>query len=391
VDPDYGGQWRKQAGLAQLVERFSCKEDVVGSSPTPGSSLRILVVTNAYPAPERPAYGIYVARLVGALESDGHEVVLAASSEQGGGWRTLRKYARLAWSARAAARKHRPDVVWGHYLVPTGTIARRAARSAGVPYALTAHGTDVANAERSPRIRKATLRAVGDACAVFAVSDQLGARIEAIAGPLGERLHVISAGVDLDAFADGDAEVAAAALGWETDGPRVVHVGNLVPAKNLVRLLEAFAIARAEWGGGSLALVGDGPLRAELEARAAELGLSGAVSFAGAVAPVDVPRWLRASDVACLVSEREGFGLVAIEALAAGRPVVVARSVPAAAAIADGVTGALCAADDVAGIASALARAAALTPGDAARTAAEPYSLTLETARAVSVLERCTR
>lgn len=378
-----------QAGLAQLVERFSCKEDVVGSNPTPGSPLRILVVTNAYPAPDRPAYGIYVARLVAALERSGHEVVLAASSEQGGGWRTLRKYGRLAWSARAAARKHRPDVVWGHYLVPTGTIARRAARSAGVPYALTAHGTDVANAERSPRIRKATLRAVGDACAVFAVSAELGARLEAVAGPLGERLHVVSAGVDLEQFSDGDEAVAAAALGWNADGPNVVHVGNLVPAKNLVRLLEAFAQARAEWGAGSLALVGDGPQRSELEALAGQLGIAGAVRFAGAVAPAEVPRWLRACDVACLVSEREGLGLAAIEALACGRPVVVARDVPAATAVSDGVTGALCAPDDVAGMAAALVRAASLQPGAAARTAAEPYSLAREAARAVAALERC--
>ena len=64
----------------------------------PAPSVRILVVTNAYPAPERPAYGIYVARLVAALERDGHEIVLAASSEEGGGgWRTMAKYARLAW------------------------------------------------------------------------------------------------------------------------------------------------------------------------------------------------------------------------------------------------------------------------------------------------------
>jgi glycosyltransferase involved in cell wall biosynthesis len=351
--------------------------------------LRILVVTNAYPAPERPAYGIYVARLVAALERDGHAVVLVASSEQGGGWRTLRKYARLGWAARAAARRERPDVVWGHYLVPTGTIARRAARAAGVPYAVSAHGTDVANAERSPRIRRATLRALGDACAVFAVSEELGARIEAIAGPLGDRLHVVSAGVDLEAFADGDAEVAVAALGWDSDGPRIAHVGNLVPAKNLMRLLEAFAQARAHWGGGSLALVGDGPLRAELEARAGELGLAAAVRFAGAIAPADVPRWLRACDVACLVSEREGFGLAAIEALACDRPVVVARGVPASAAVSEGVNGALCNANDVAGMAAALGRAAELRPGETARAAAQPYSLARETARAVSVLERC--
>ena len=353
--------------------------------------MRILLVTNAYPAPERPAYGIYVARIVAALERDGHAVVLAASSEEGGGWRTLRKYARLALAARAAARRQRPDVVWGHYLVPTGTIARRAARAARVPYALTAHGTDVANAESSPRIRKATLAAVGDACAVFAVSDDLAARLDAVAGPLGERLHVVSAGVDLEAFTDGDAEVAAAALGWDSDGPRVAYVGTLIPRKNVARLLAAFAAARVKWGGGSLALVGDGPERSALEDLAADLGVVGSVRFAGAAEPADVPRWLRAADVACLVSEREGFGLAAIEALACGRPVVVARSVPAATAVSDGVTGALCDAHDVTGIADALARAAALKPGEAARAAAEPYSLARETARAVAVLERCRR
>ena len=173
-------------------------------------------------------------------------------------------------------RSHRPDVIWGHYLVPTGSIARHAARSARVPYALTAHGTDVANAERSPRIRKATLKALGDACAVFAVSDDLAVRLEAVAGPLGDRLHIVSAGVDLEAFVDGDAEVAAAALGWDSDGPRVAFVGNLIPRKNVARLLAAFATARAEWGGGSLAIAGDGPLRAELEEIAGALGVADA-------------------------------------------------------------------------------------------------------------------
>ena len=351
--------------------------------------MRILVVTNAYPAPGRPAYGIYVLRLVAALERAGHDVVVASSSESGGGWRTLRKYARLAWRARAAARRHRPEIVWGHYLVPTGTIARRTARAVGVPYALTAHGTDVANAERSPRIRKATLAAVRDACAVFAVSDALALRLDAVVGPLGDRLHVVSAGVDLDAFAPGDADVARAALGWESDGPRIAYVGTLIPRKNVARLLEAFASARAEWGGGSLAVVGDGPLRSELEERAEQLGIRDAVRFAGAAEPADVPRWLRACDAACLVSSEEGFGLSAVEAMGCERPVVVARSVSASVLVEAGVTGALCEFDDIPGMAAALVRAAALQPGELARAAAEPYSLARETARAVVVLERC--
>ena len=151
--------------------------------------MRILVVTNAYPSPERPAYGIYVARQVAALERAGHEVVLASASEQGGGWRTMLKYARLDRRATAAARRSRPDVVWGHYLVPTGAIARRAAKAVGVPYALTAHGTDVANAERSPRIRAATANAVAGACAVFAVSDARADHVQALAEGPGDLLQ----------------------------------------------------------------------------------------------------------------------------------------------------------------------------------------------------------
>ena len=349
------------------------------------------MITNAYPSPERPSFGIYVARLVAALEQEGHDVSVAASSEVGGGGRVraLRKYARLALRARAAAGRGRPDIVWGHYLVPTGTIARRVARAAGVPYALTAHGTDVVNAETSPRLRAATLKAVGDACAIFAVSSDLAARIEAVAGPLGDRLHVVSAGVDLDAFVDGDAEVAVAALGWESDGPRVLYAGNLVPPKNLRRLLEAFAAARATWGGGSLALVGGGPEIEPLEARARELGIGDCVRFVAGVPPPEVPRWMRACDVTCLVSEREGFGLTVIEALACGRPVVVSRGVPSSAAVSEGVTGALCDAGDVDDITAALVCAAALRPGAAARGSAEPYGVRREAARAVTVLARC--
>jgi glycosyltransferase involved in cell wall biosynthesis len=89
------------------------------------------------------------------------------------------------------------------------------------------------------------------------------------------------------------------------------------------------------------------------------------------------------------VSEREGFGLTVVEALACGRPVVVSRGVPSSAAVSDGVTGALCDPGDVRDIADALVRAAALQPGAAARAAAEPYGVRREAARAVTVLARC--
>jgi glycosyltransferase involved in cell wall biosynthesis len=224
---------------------------------------------------------------------------------------------------------------------------------------------------------------------VFAVSEDLGARLEAVAGPLGDRVHIVSAGVDTDAFTDGDAAVAASALGWDSDGPRVVCVANYIERKNLPRLIEAFARARTAWGGGSLALVGDGPQQAALEALAGELGIAGSVRFVLHAPPAEVPRWLRACDVACLVSTVEGFGLAPIEALACGRPVVVSREVPSGAAVTEGRTGAVCDARDVAGMADALQRAATLTPGEEARAAAAPYAVAREVERVAHVLAAC--
>ena len=119
---------------------------------------------------------------------------------------------------------------------------------ARVPYVLVAHGSDVANAEGSPRLRSATLSAVSGAAAVVCVSESLAARLEELTGPLGPRLHVISAGVDMSRFRPGDREVAAAAVGWDAPGPRICQLGNIVEVKNPVRLLDAFAELRSVRG-----------------------------------------------------------------------------------------------------------------------------------------------
>jgi glycosyltransferase involved in cell wall biosynthesis len=298
--------------------------------------------------------------------------------------RTPLKYGVLGLDALGHALWRRPDAVWAHFLVPTGTVARQVARVVRAPLVVTAHGTDVANAEAGGRVRAATLTVLQHAAAVTAVSEALAGRLRTLDPGLGDRVSVISAGVDTSHFHDGDREIAAAALGWNEASPRFVFVGNLVPVKNLERLLEAFA----RLGSGSLALVGDGPLRPRLEEQARALGVGGSVRFVGEVPGSDVPRWLRAAHAACLVSEREGFGLAAVEALACGRPVVVGRGVGAAQAVTDGATGVLCDPHDVDGIADALRLAAGLEPGRVAVGAAAPYSLARETERMAALLRR---
>jgi glycosyltransferase involved in cell wall biosynthesis len=347
--------------------------------------MRVLVVAGAYPSREHPSYGIYVRRGADALEGTGLQVERAVLHTRARGRaRTPLKYGALGLDALGHALWRRPDVVWAHFLVPTGSVARQVARLVRVPLVVTAHGTDVANAEAGGRVQAATLTVLREAAAVTAVSEALAGRLRALDPDIGDRLSVISAGVDTSRFHDGDREVAAAALGWNETGPRFVFVGNLVAAKNLERLLEAFA----RLGSGSLALVGDGPLRHQLEARARTLGLDGSVRFVGEVPGAEVPRWLRAAHAACLVSEKEGFGLAAVEALACGRAVVVARGVGAASAVTQGATGELCDPHDVEGIARALDAAAGLEPGRVAVAAAAPYSLARETERMAALLRR---
>ena len=137
ADPAQRGQWAEQAGLAQLVERFSCKEDVVGSSPTPGSFLRILVVTNAYPAPGRPAYGIYVLRLVAALGPAGIQPIVETLKNLGviaqAGYSSAIRVIRTAPTGGSSAAGEAPGSSTGSSTTttPRRSSARAATRGTG--------------------------------------------------------------------------------------------------------------------------------------------------------------------------------------------------------------------------------------------------------------------
>jgi glycosyltransferase involved in cell wall biosynthesis len=136
--------------------------------------------------------------------------------------------------------------------------------------------------------------------------------------------------------------------------PRVLFVGRLVYYKGLEVLLEAMRGVR-----GSLAVVGEGPLESALHARVAALGLAGRVGFFPGLADGDVRRLYRACDVFVLPStERtEAFGLVQVEAMASGLP-VVSTDLPTGVPWVneDGVTGVVVRRHDAAALAGALTR-----------------------------------
>jgi glycosyltransferase involved in cell wall biosynthesis len=323
-----------------------------------------------YPSPAAPERGVFVADLARELERRGHELAYAVPTGPG-----PVKHARLALAARRLARSFRPDVVYAHFLFPAGAAAASAARAAGAGLVLTAHGRDVRNIGTLPGVGVATRRATRSA-RVIAVSDFLRQELVARLPELEGRVDVIDCGVDLERFRGRDAAAARARVGWAGEPPFFLFVGSLDGRKGPVRLAAAFE----RLGGGSLALVGDGPLRAELEGRAG-------VRLVGRVPHDEVASWIAAADVLCQPSLVEPFGQAILEALASERSVVATR-VGGPPEFVPPEAGVLVDPTSVEAIADGLRAAAGLpSPNPAAREAALPHDVRLQAGRIERVLE----
>ena len=161
---------------------------------------------------------------------------------------------------------------------------------------------------------------------VVAVAPSLGKQFCRYNGADPRRLRVIGYGVDIDKFARVSAEQIAAfrARHRVPDGAVLVSsVGRLVEQKDYPTQLRGFAAASARVPGLVMLLAGDGPLRASLEALAAELGITDKLRFAGHVD--DVPTLLRATDLFVLASKFEPYGVALLEAKAAGTGIIATR------------------------------------------------------------------
>ena len=212
-----------------------------------------------YPGPSDPDFGPFVKATADELERQGHAVARAVVDRRG---RSVAKQARLLGDALRTARRVRPDVVYAHYLLPAGGAAALTAALVRVPLVVTAHGRDVRNVGTLRGVATATRLVVRRAAAVVVPSSFL--RRELLARLPGRTpVEVISNGVDLERFRGRDPEEARRRVGWAGTAPFFLCVGTLDERKNVVALADAFE----RLGAGSLAFVGDGPLRARLLGR----------------------------------------------------------------------------------------------------------------------------
>ena len=324
--------------------------------------MRILLVSQMYPGPADPDLGVFVAQLERALEERGHELERAVLDSRGGG---KRRYAILAMRTLRSARRFKPDVVYAHFLVPSGLLAAVAGKA---PLVVTAHGRDVRNVGAIRGVATATRATVRHAAAVIAVSDYLRRELEAKVPQAVGKTEVVDSGVDLERFRVEPAP---------NDGPRFLCIGSLTERKNVVRLADAFA----RLGEGTLTFVGDGPLRGRLEGRER-------VELAGVVTHDELPARIAAAHVVCQPSLIEPFGQAALEAMAGGRTVVATRTggppefvEPEAGVLVDPL--------DEEGLTDALRAAAAMPcPNPAARAAAEQHDVRKQAERVEEILRR---
>jgi len=321
--------------------------------------VRILLVSQMYPGPDAPDLGTFVAQMERELVARGHEVEPAVLDTRAGG---KTRYLSLA---RKTLRAARPDVVYAHFLVPSGLIAALAGRA---PLVVTAHGRDVRNIGAFPGIAAATRLVVRRAAAVVCVSEYLRQELETKLPEARGKTEVVSSGVDLERFA----------VTPPVDGaPRFLCIGALAERKNVTRLADAFA----RLGEGTLTYAGDGPLRGRLQGRPG-------VELAGRVPHDAIPALIAGSHVVCQPSLIEPLGQALLEAMACGRSVVGSR-VGGAPEFVPPEAGFLVDPLDVDAIAEAMAAAAVLPrPNDAARAAAEAHDVRRQADRIEAILSR---
>jgi glycosyltransferase involved in cell wall biosynthesis len=241
------------------------------------------------------------------------------------------------------------DVIHTHHPVLLGQTAANKARQLKLPLVFTFHTQYQEYSHYFPLPQKVVQEFVKDmiydwlaeyiqSCHHIIVPSRGMQKILEQKYGLAEGFTVIPTGIDLSIYQQADSTGLRAQMGWEEEKV-VVSVGRLAKEKNWRTLLDAVALAREDHPDLRLALIGDGPERQALEKHAQTLGVASHVNFLGKIPFSEVPRYLKAADCFGFASITETQGLVTLEAIAAGLPVVAVDATGTSDIVRDGQEG----------------------------------------------------
>lgn len=253
------------------------------------------------------------------------------------------------WQTRQLVRSWAPDVIHAHWIIPQGLIACMAARR--VPVLCTSHGGDL-HGLRGPVFRRIKAWVLNRCRSMTAVSQSMVGQVHTLAPEI--PIEVIPMGTDLNAAFTPPASPDT------RDHNHILFVGRLVEKKGVRYLLQALAVLLQELPDLKLTIVGDGPLEKEIRLQVNELGLSGSVLFAGSIPHRDLPEYYRRATLAVFPfvvaqdGDQEGFGLVVVEAMGCGCPVIASDLPAIRQSIEPGITGLLVPPGDTDALADAI-------------------------------------
>lgn len=249
-----------------------------------------------------------------------------------------------------------------HFGTNSATVAMLAHAMGGPRWSFTVHGPEEFDA---PRALALDIKLTKAAFAVAVSSFGRSQLCRLVPPAVWDRIHVVHCGIEPARFP----EPAPFPMG----GPHLVAIGRFAPQKGFPILLQALAMAAPRLPGVRLVLVGDGSMKGALAAQAEALGVEERVTFAGWKDEAGVRAALAGAHALALPSFAEGLPVVAMEAMAAGRPVIGTFIAGIPELVRPGETGWLVPAGDPAALASAIAALGATPPdrleemGEAAR------------------------
>lgn len=220
--------------------------------------------------------------------------------------------------------KHDLDLLHVHYALPHASaayLAKQILKSKGIkiPFVTTLHGTDITLVGKDESFEPVISFALNQSDAVTAVSEDL--KEQTLSNfDIEDKVEVVPNFVCVDKYKEKPGSDECRKSEFAPNDERILmHISNFRAVKRIVDIIDSFAIV-ANNCAAKLVLVGDGPERKSVECKVEELGLKDKVLFLGEIGDVEVA--LCAADIFLLASENESFGLVALEAMAAGVPVV---------------------------------------------------------------------
>ena len=293
-----------------------------------GMKGKILLITNMYPSKEYKTFGIFIKNQVEQLRQNGLSIdVLANKDPLTKKVHLFKKYSIWFMKGFLFLLKGREySTIHVHYVFPSGLLGLMIKKIWKQKLVITVHGSDLYKMpKKSPIIKKWTKRILMNANHVITVGQELYNEVLTEYGVDEEKVTSLSMGVNRDIFKPVEfKEKVRKELQLTNHKKMILFVGNITAEKGIMELTEAYAAIKKQDPQYDLHLIGsqkDEEFVHDLKLKITEKGLED-VHLHPALPQEEIAKWMSVAEVFVLPSYHEGFGLVALEAMACGTPVI---------------------------------------------------------------------